>query len=268
MNYLHPPFIALILILCLSNVCGGVSWFATVDGWEIHRESGTLGFDMEGYVSGEISSIDVTPRGQRMGGYHSRYADADLNDVRLEDRTGAFDGRIESRESLYFRSSTKEEVTREVSKDRGEEMAIFDFYEIWPAIIGSSREVRYEGLGINDREFAGNNLDYVGSSFLYNTELSKINICDLSLKRMNVSVVAGDDGVEIVIFQPTKNLSCWISAESTGISSLKYRQVGTDQRTVLSEGEGRISGSNSQRTVIQMSSVYRREETAGRELDA
>lgn len=57
-----------------------------------------------------------------------------------------------------------------------------------------------------------------------------------------------------------KNLSCWISDQSTGISSLRYRQTASDQKTVISEGEERYYGTNRQRTVIQISSAFRREE--------
>jgi len=262
-NRVRGLSVALITIFCISSVCGAVSWFATVDGWKIHRESDTLAFDMESRVIGEISSIEVTPGGQQMGGYHSRYADAELNDVRLRDRTGAYEGEIESHDLLYLRSSAKEEIKREVSKPFGVERYVFNYYEVWPVIIGAHREVRYAGRGINDREFSGNNLDYVGSGFLYNTELSKINIRNLNLYRMNVTVVAGDDGVELVSFLPTKNTTVWISAEATGISSLRYRQIAGDQKTVLSEGEDRIVGTTRQRTVIEMSSLHKRDGRGG-----
>jgi len=258
-NYIGHLFIALIVIFFLTNVNGAISWFASVDGWEIYRESGTVGFDMEGHVTGKISSINVTPDGRSIGGYHSRYANAGLNDVRIEDRTGAYEGSFEYSESLYLRSSAKEEVKREVIKPRGEAKYIFNYYELWPVIIGSVREVRYAGTGINDREFAGNNLDYIGSGFLYNTELSKINIRDLKLERMNMTVIASDDGVERVIFQPTKNTSVFIDAEATGVTRLKYRQVASDQKTIFSEGDEHISGTNRQRTVIQMSTVHKRD---------
>jgi len=94
----------------------------------------------------------------------------------------------------------------------------------------------------------------------YNTEFSKVNICDMNLMRMNVTVIVGEDGVERVSFEPTKNLSCWISDQSTGISSLRYKQTASDQKTVISEGEERYYETNRQRTVIQISSAFRREE--------
>jgi len=86
---------------------------------------------MDGYISGEISSINVTTNGERMDGYHFKiHRCGPERHIRFRDRTGASEGHLESREFLYLRSSAKEEVTREVSKPHGNERYVFDFYEI------------------------------------------------------------------------------------------------------------------------------------------
>ena len=62
-------------------------------------------------------------------------------------------------------------------------------------ILRSSKTIKYSGKEINDREFAGNNLDYAGSNLLYNKDLSKETNVGMLLRNMNATVFATNDNI-------------------------------------------------------------------------
>jgi len=101
-----------------------------------------------------------------------------------------------------------------------------EFVGEWPAILRSSKSLRYPGPGINSLEYAGNNLDYAGSSLLYNNELSKDSGIDMLLTRMNATVrgisLSPNDTVLSAQFMPTKETYYSITTSSTGIADFKY----------------------------------------------
>jgi hypothetical protein len=78
--------------------------------------------------------------------------------------------------------------------------------EQWPVIIKASKTLAYSGQQINDRDFEGNNGDFVGANFLYNHELSKEQRSVIWLQRMNASVLATNDTILSAEFKPTKYL--------------------------------------------------------------
>jgi hypothetical protein len=235
-------FIVLILILTYINLGLAESWFASIDTWKINRQSETIGMDILGSVSGQVSAINVTPQGKIVSGYHARYSHISLNNVILETRTNARQGSLESKDAVYLRSAAIEDITRNITKVYESPMHIFEFQEVWPVILRSSSSLSYEGLEINDRDLAWNDLDYAGNENLYSEQLYKIRICDLELKRLNVTVTASEGGVEQVEFLPTKSIQYLVDTDFTGVGTLRYRQVAPDQVTVLNGNEEAFYG--------------------------
>jgi len=134
--------------------------------------------------------------------------------------------------------------------------------EKWPVFIKASRNLTYFGRGINDRDFEGNNGDFVGANFLYNRELSKEQRSVIWLQRMNSTVLGTNDVILSAEFMPTKYLGYEIEAKTTGIADLSYRfrdseyDVKHQNYPALSEGEERYYGKYGLKRRIEMRSVF------------
>ena len=248
-RYLLKTSIALILGLALISSGSATFWSSTVgtksSSWSIYRQSGNLSFDYSQSVQGTVSPVDY--HGRSLSPYHSAYQEVNVNDVRLRDRTSAFQGNYSSEGLMYLRSDTSNSISIDTTKF-GSPVYTIQYVEQWPVILKYGKNMRYSGREINDREFVGNNLDFAGSSLLYNQELSKDTYAGLLLKRMNATVLATDDAILSAEFMPSREMIYRINTHTTGIADLKYRL--TDSKydfkhalyPVLSEGEERYVG--------------------------
>jgi len=108
---------------------------------------------------------------------------------------------------------------------------LVNYFESWPVIIKSSRQINYSGENINDMSFVGNNQDYLASNFLYNKKLFAKTNAGMLLTDMNVTVLAMllpqsskfNDTLISARFKPDREMIYGIWAESTGIADLKYK---------------------------------------------
>jgi hypothetical protein len=117
-----------------------------------------------------------------------------------------------------------EEINITVDKPSGTDAFTIEIWtERWPVFIKSNRTLDYSGKGINDRDFEGNNGDYVGANFLYNRELSKEQKTLMWLKRMNATARAADNSSIVAQFMPTKYLGYELKSNSSGIADLSYQ---------------------------------------------
>lgn len=212
----------------------------------INRESITFNMHSEESSQGQISPVQITPDGRSVEGYHSRYANLQDNDVMLKERTSARKGSLVSAEITEVNASTENAVVNEIDKPKGQFLLMDKFWEQWPVIIKSDRYLRYSGAEINDRDFGGNNMDYVGTTFLYNTQLERERVYQALLQRLNITLVAAVnegknesiDSAELMANRITRYRS---TSSSTGIAELKYGQASIDQ---LSMTRGRINYEN------------------------
>jgi hypothetical protein len=221
----------LILIILLSEMASSESWSGyvkTAGGtWNIHRHSNNVSFKSDQYVEGKIKAFEG-PRGRVLSPYCSYFGDMDLNDVRLKGRTAALEGNYSSDGITEVRSKVKPPVRLNIDKSVGSNIYTIDFMEDWPVDISSRRSLEYSGKGINDRDFSGNNLDFVRADLLYNKNLSKNLIIGMELERMNATVLATDYGIIQAEIKPTRDLNFKLSARTTGIADLKYQQSGPE----------------------------------------
>ena len=259
--------ILLIVFALSSNVCG-VYWSSHVDTnsshWSIYRESSNISFNLSSSVEGKISSVES--RYRSLHPYQSYYEEVGTNDVRLKQRTNALEGSYKSTDEIMMQSVVyPDEIEITVDKPIGTDIYSIRYEnEQWPVIIKASKTLAYSGRQINDRDFEGNNGDFVGANFLYNHELSKEQRSVIWLQRMNASVLATNDTILSAEFKPTKYLGYLIQVNTTGIADLSYRQ-GDSQYDVkhknypaLSEGEERYYGTYDLARKIEMRSVFER----------
>ena len=251
--------IALFLIISADAAFWSASVKSDFTSWSIYRQSQNLSFDYFQSVRGTVSPVDY--RGRSLSPYYSAYQEVKANDVRLRGRTSALQGNYSSAEGIYLRSDTTEAIRSTTTKEANSPFFEFDFFEDWPVILKSSRRIEYSGKEINDREFAGNNLDYVGSNFRYNKKLSAESNVGMLLKRMNATVLGmqlpksvtetetvAKDTLVSAEFMPARETRYQIVAHTTGIADMKYRL--TDSKydfkhalyPALSEGEERYVG--------------------------
>ncbi len=238
------------LVLALISSASAASWSSKVStnssSWSIYRQSESLNFDYSQSVQGTISPINYHSR--TLSPYYSGYQEINVNDVRLRDRTSAFQGTYSSEGLMSLRADTTNSVYLDLNKPAGSPVYTIEYFEEWPVILKSSKILEYSGREINDREFAGNNLDFAGSDLLYNKELSKETNIGLLLKKMMATVLATNDAILSADFMPLKEMDYRIAANTTGIATLKYRQTGSSYKIkpgvypALSEGEERYYG--------------------------
>lgn len=249
-RYLLKALIVFMLVMALISSGSATFQSLTVgtksSSWSIYRQSGNLSFDYSQLVHGTVSPVDY--HGRSLSPYHSAYQEVNVNDVRLRDRTSAFQGNYSSEEMMYLRSDTTNSVSIDITKPGGSPVYTIQYVESWPVILKYAKTMNYKGKEINDREFAGNNLDFAGSSLLYNQELSRETNAGLLLKRMNATVLATDDAILSADFMPSREMIYNTRTHTTGIADLKYRLTGPsyDVKHVsypaLSEGEERYVG--------------------------
>lgn len=235
------------------DICAAEFWGASIStnssSWSIYRESRSLNFEYSQSVDGKISPVEFN--GRVLKPYAAKYVEVKANDVRTRGRTAALEGRLSSEESIRLKSNTLPQrlcegkegdyceycqvcdvpccytspVDVSIWKNLGANPFEILLFEKWPVTLNESKTMHYQGKGINQRDFSGNNMDYAGSNFLYNNELSEDISVNLSLSRMNISAEATDAAINSVELKPTKDLDYRIKAHTTGIADLSYRQA-------------------------------------------
>jgi hypothetical protein len=241
-------------------------WWSSVDTnsshWSIYRQSQNLSFHMSGSVEGSVSPVDIN--GRTISPHLSYYVDVGSNDVRLRQRTSALEGNYKSAEEMMLESrSYPEEIEITVDKPAGTDIYTIEYKnEIWPVFASASRTLDYSGKQINDRDFEGNNGDFVGANFLYNRELTKEQRSIIWLQRMNATVLATDEAILLAEFKPTKYLGYLMQAKTNGIADLSYRQrdyrydVRHQMYPAVSEGDERYYGEYNLARKIEMRSTF------------
>ena len=254
----------LLLAALIIPGANGTSWYGYVEtngsDWSVTRVSVNLSFDMSSYVEGEIVPIEVTSDGRVLAPYHSRYTDIDVNDVRLKERTGALEGVYSSEDLITLCSAATNKANETVDKPAGSNIWTITYKEHWPVTLNASRTVDYQGTNINERDCVGNNFDFAGTSYLYNTDFSKKRNADLHLESMNVTVVATDETIIDVDVISSKTTDYEIESHSTGIADLKYFQTDPGLAKVNS-GEGRYVGVYNIKRKLSMGSLYATDKT-------
>ena len=261
---MRTGFAYLLLLVGLISSASAASWTFGVDNvtdgssfW-ISRQSANMSFDLSGSVEGDISPIAVTPAGRVLSPYYSGMADLDVNDVRLKERTAALEGTYSSEELISLKAEATASVNRTYSKPAGSNVWTITLEENWPVTLNASKTVDYLGKNINDRDRAGNNGDLVGSSFLYNTELSRERDVALRLERLNATIIATNDTIISADVLATRSTVYDTTSRSTGIADLRYRQI--DSRgEVVNLGEERYSGTYEITRRIEMELSYAKE---------
>jgi hypothetical protein len=232
----------------VDNVTDGSSWW-------IHRQSGTMKLDLASSVDGDIAPIAVTPVGRILSPYYSGLADLEANDVRLQERTAALEGTYSSEELISLKAEAEADVNLTYAKPSGSDVWTINLEERWPVTLNASRTVDYLGKNINDRDCTENNGDSVGSTFLYNAELSRERNAFLRLDRFNATVVATNDTIVSADVFATRSTVYDTKSHSTGIADLRYRQIDS-REDLINLGEERYTGTYDITRRVEMESVY------------
>ena len=260
------PLVILLLAFALTLNANAAYWSSSVDTnsshWSIYRESSNISFNLSSSVEGKISPVGS--RGRILSPYQSYYEEVGANDVRLRLRTSSLEGSYKSTDEIMMQSVVyPDEIEIKVDKPVGTDIYTIEYKnEKWPVFLKTSRTLAYSGQQINNRDFEGNNGDFVGANFLYSHELSKEQRSVIWLQRMNATVLATDDSILLAEFKPTKYLGDLINAKTTGIADLSYRfrdsqyDVKHQNYPALSEGEERYYGAYNLSRKIEMRSVF------------
>lgn len=232
-----------LLIAALIFTCQGASWSGAVKtdsgSWYLTRESSNLSFSMDQKVEGQISPVNFRTR--TLSPYHSYYKDLSINKIWIKERTAALQGSLSSEELLKLDSHTNSSVNATILKPAGTDIYTIEFIEKWPVRLSNSKSMSYSGKEINNRDFVGNNQDFIGANFLYSHEFSKERKLNMSLERLNASILATDEAIYSAEVMATRDTEYRLQAHSTGIANFKYRQVDVDNE-IQNEGDERYVG--------------------------
>ncbi|MHB8118330.1 MAG: hypothetical protein ACYDHX_06360 [Methanothrix sp.] len=262
----QTPLVIFLVAVTLTLNANADYWSSSVDTnsshWSIYRQSSNISFYLASSVEGKISPVDS--RGRILSPYQSCYEEVGNNDVQLRKRTGALEGSYNASDEIMMQSVVyPDEIEITIDKPAGTDLYTIEYKnEKWPVFIKASRTLAYSGQQINNRDFEGNNGDFVGASFLYNRELSKEQRSVIWLQRLNATVLATNDSILLAEFKPTKYLGYLINATTTGIADLSYRfrdsqyDVKHQNYPALSEGEERYYGTYDLSRKIEMRSLF------------
>jgi hypothetical protein len=251
------------IVILVSN--SGATYVETVLGtssssWYLYRESQNIDFNYSSSVEGSISPVEF--HGRSLTPYHSNYEEITGNDIRLRERTSALEGIFRSEDKMNLWSNDDNDVDIYLPKPSGTNIYELTYFEEWPVSLTTSRSLEYSGKQINDRDFEGNNRDFIGSSLLYNPALSVERRSVMWLERMNATVHATDDAILGAEFMPTKYLGYLINAQTTGIADLRYKQTSPQYDVkrrdylAINEGEERYYGTYDLSRKIEMRSKF------------
>jgi hypothetical protein len=197
------------------------------------------------------ASFELT--GSTIGkGTYQRYTDLSFNDVRMRENIAAKNGTLDTAESISLQAEDVNDVVVTLIKNPGNQDYYLTVNETWPVALSAARRIDYIGKGISDRDIFGNNFDYVGSSYLYTTDLKKERACYMDLQKALFEMVMNNTtkGILVDRFLPAKRTYYELSSRSTGIADLKYRQ--TSDHSVANEGFERYEGTMEIRRSLSM----------------
>jgi hypothetical protein len=250
----------------LPGIASSDSWFGYVkttdDFWSVYRHGNNMSFESDQYIEGMIKPFEG-PRGRVLSPYCSHFENMNLNDINLNERTGAMEGNYSSSEQVAAWAHVNPPIGLDINKPADSDIYIIEFIEKWPADISASRSLKYSGMGINNQDLSGSNLDFVETNLLYNKKLSKDLFVKMRLEKMNATVIATNDTIISAEKKATRDLDFRISTSTTGIADFKYQQSGSEfnsapltSHEILNRGDDRYYGSFNITKNIRISSRF------------
>jgi hypothetical protein len=220
-----------------------------------------------GWTTGLRHNLNVSLNlsGSSIGeGRFSRYTEMNLNDVRMMERIAGNNGTLDTDESVRLIAEEVNSMGVNLVKRPGNQNYYITVNESWPVAMSAVRSLDFhaeKGGGISDRDFYGNNLDYVGASYFRSTDLKKEKVAFLQLNRAQF-LLGADDATKCIFLDrslPDKRTIYKLESKSTGLVNLKYRQVTdrrtrrvSERRTISNEGDERYEGTVSIARQISM----------------
>lgn len=222
--------ILVVVLICCTSACGR-SYQVDIVG-DAGGSVSAHGRSMTGFF--EISGTST------VYGKYYRHTNLNVNDVVMKESISADKGVLETTERTVMASEAITNPKCELVKFPGSQTYSVTVHEMWPLILNTERSMDYVGRRISDREAFGNNLDYVDTSHLYNTDFRKYRTCRLYLNDTWFIGNVTDDPEEVAFlpknqFLPEKSTSYRIESLSNGLATLKYRQV-ADDYSIADEG--------------------------------
>jgi hypothetical protein len=214
----HLKLCCLILALTMMHLAGGVTWAGSVRSNGDRFDIIHTGTQMDAIMSGIV-------QGTGNASVYTNVAVTDVkNKIRLASKTGSYN------ESDFITVKTRDEdcVNMTIDKPAGSDLVTVDWTEKWPIIVTMGHETKYTGKGINYRNFVGNNRDYAGTNFLFNTKLTELTLLGTNVTNTNVTVITSPSGIASAQVLGNRFLNYNSQTTSNGLASLKYQTTGGD----------------------------------------
>jgi hypothetical protein len=178
------------------------------------------------------ATLDVTGSAVGEGRYY-RYTDMNFDEVRARERVAASNGSLDTSESIHVITTPIDPVEVNLIKFPGSQIYQITVNETWPVVIATRRSIDYIGKGISDRDFLGNNLDYIDASHLYVQDLKEERAAFLELRNAWFEGILDNETKTIISdkFMPSKTTDYILKSRFKGHAVLKYRQAAYDRTT-------------------------------------
>jgi hypothetical protein len=202
----------------MNSASGAFTWTGTVKSNGDYFQFSHTGSQIDAIILGSVNGT----------GNASAYTNVAATDVRNKIRVAANKGSYNESDFITVRARDDDCVNMTIEKPEGSDLVRIDWTEKWPIIVTMGHEMHYSGKGINYRNFAGNNRDYAGTNFLYNTRLKELTLLGTNVSNTNVTVITSPEGIVSADVLGNRFLNYNSQTTSNGIASLKYQTSGWD----------------------------------------
>jgi hypothetical protein len=190
-----------------------------------------------------------------------------FDEVRARERVAASNGSLDTSESIHVITTPIDPVEVNLIKFPGSQIYQITVNETWPVVIATRRSIDYIGKGISDRDFLGNNLDYIDASHLYVQDLKEERAAFLELRNAWFEGILDNETKTIISdkFMPSKTTDYILKSRFKGHAVLKYRQAAYDRTTAKESVESywgsfaidrRITMESSGRNVSELEAIW------------
>lgn len=159
-------------------------------------------------------------------GSASAYTNIVATDVENKIRMAAMRGNYNESDFITLSARDQDGVNMTIDKPAGSDLVTTEWRENWPLTFTMGHKMQYAGKGINYRNFAGNNRDYAGTNFLYNTRFTELTLLGTNVTNTSVIVVASPAGIVSADVLGNRFLNYNSKTTNDGIASLKYQTAG------------------------------------------
>jgi hypothetical protein len=200
----------------MMHLANGITWTGSVRSNGDYFYISRTGAQMDAIITGNVHGT----------GNASVYTNIAATDVENKIRTAARNGSYDESDFITLSARDQGDVNMTIDKPAGSDLVTTEWLENWPITLTMGHKMQYAGKGINYRNFVGNNGDYAGTNFLFNTRLTELTLLGTYVSNTSVTVIASPAGIVSADVLGNRFLNYNSKTTSNVIASHKYQTTG------------------------------------------